>query len=60
MRHLKDRNEPIPSKDIYLIAQEIKEKYCYLSKTGDLLKEFEKFDQNAKMFRKFNGVNSFN
>jgi hypothetical protein len=37
MRLLKDRDEPIPSKDFYLIAQEIKEKYCYLSENGDLV-----------------------
>lgn len=51
MRLIKDRDEPIPSKDVYLVAQEIKEKYCYLSADGDLPKEFRKFDEKPKHFR---------
>lgn len=42
MRFIMDREKNMPSEDIKLAVQKIKEKYCYVC--SDLAKEFNKFD----------------
>jgi actin-related protein 3 len=51
---LKDRHEPIPPEDLKLVAQKIKEKFCYTCK--DVVKEFQKYDADPSKFEEFSGV----
>lgn len=55
-QNLKDRHEPIPPEDLKLVAQKIKEQFCYTCK--DVVKEFQKYDKDPSMFRKFSGIHS--
>ncbi len=43
MEMIRDRNEPIPTEDLYFATMDIKEKYGYLSR--DIVEEFSKFDE---------------
>lgn len=43
MDMIRERNEPIPTEDLYFATMDIKEKYGYLCR--DVIDEFNKFDQ---------------
>lgn len=54
---LRDRKEPIPPEDYFLVAKTIKERFCYTC--PDIVKEFGKYDKTPeKYFKKFSGVSS--
>ena len=55
-QNLKDRHEPIPPEDLKLVAQKVKEQFCYTCK--DVVKEFQKYDKDPSMFRTFSGIHS--
>jgi len=52
---LRDRSETLLAEDALNIAKKIKESYCYVC--PDIVKEYEKFDQDATRFRDFKYVN---
>ena len=61
MQALRDRGENIPPEDLMQVAKEIKEKYAYCCKSGDLLAEFKEFDEKPeKKFKTYTGTNSMN
>lgn len=54
---LRDRKEPVPSDDSFLVARTIKEKYSYVC--ADIVKEFGKFDKEpGKFFRSYQGIHT--
>ena len=55
-QNLKDRHEPIPPEDLKLVAQKVKEQFCYTCK--DVVKEFQKYDKDPSMFKTFSGIQS--
>jgi len=42
---IRDRNERCPVEEVNKIAKSIKEKYSYVVESGDLLAEFQNFDE---------------
>lgn len=48
MDKLRERNEPIPSEEILMVAQRVKEKNCYIAQ--DIAKEFNKYDSNLPQY----------
>lgn len=65
LERLRERGEPIPAEDIQMVAQRVKEKYCYIA--SDMAKEFNKYDydlpsyitRHEEMNRKLNKKYSF-
>lgn len=45
---MRDREKNIPPEDALLVAQKVKEKFCYVS--PDIAKEFAKYDQQPKKY----------
>jgi actin-related protein 3 len=45
---MREREKNIPPEDALLVAQKIKEKYCYVC--SDIAKEFAKYDQDPKKY----------
>jgi actin-related protein 3 len=58
LQQLRDRNENFPADDALSIAKKIKEQYCYVC--PDLVKEYQKYDEDATKFREFKGKNPKN
>eukprot|EP00758_Cryptobia_borreli_P004419 Tbor_TRINITY_DN4361_c0_g2::TRINITY_DN4361_c0_g2_i1::g.7780::m.7780/K18584/ACTR3, ARP3; actin-related protein 3 len=48
MERLRERGEPIPAEDIQMVAQRVKEKYCYIC--SDMAKEFNKYDSSLPTY----------
>ena len=52
---MRERKEPVPPEDALEVAKRVKEMYSYVC--PDLVKEFQKYDENpAKFFKKYDGV----
>lgn len=59
MQSLRDRGESVLPEDLLQVSKEIKEKYMYVSKSGNLVKEFQKFDDNPeKEFKSYTSTSS--
>jgi len=55
---LRDRGEPLLPDEALTVAKKIKESYCYVC--PDVVKEYEKYDEEASRFRQYKGVNPKN
>jgi actin-related protein 3 len=55
---LRDRNEPLLPDEALVVAKRIKESYCYVC--PDVVKEYQKYDQEPTRFRQYKGVNPKN
>jgi len=55
INQLRDRGEPLLPDLALEIAKKIKEKHCYVC--PDVVKEYQKYDSDAKYFKKYDGVN---
>jgi len=53
-KFMKEREKQIPQSQLYLTAQQAKEKYCYVCR--NVAKEFHKFDQDPTKFKQWHGV----
>eukprot|EP00924_Labyrinthula_sp_SR-Ha-C_P003681 maker-scaffold_3-snap-gene-2.1-mRNA-1 protein AED:0.01 eAED:0.01 QI:138/1/1/1/1/1/2/66/417 len=54
---LRERKEPIPSDDQFLVSKQIKEQYSYVCK--DIVEEYGRYDKDpGKFFKTFKGVNT--
>lgn len=48
LERLRERQEPIPSEDITMVAQRVKERYCYIA--NDMAREFNKYDNDLNTY----------
>jgi len=55
INQLRDRGEPLLPDLALEIAKKIKEKHCYVC--PDVVKEYEKYDKDAKYFKEYKGQN---
>jgi len=55
---LRDRAEPLLPDEALTVAKRIKESYCYVC--PDVVKEYQKYDQEPSRFRQYKGVNPKN
>jgi len=53
LQQLRDRGENFPADDALNIAKRVKEMYCYVC--PDLVKEYQKYDTDATMFKVLQG-----
>ena len=53
---LRDRGEPVPPEDTMDVARRIKEQHGYVCQ--DIVKEYEKYDQDNSNFKLFKGEKS--